>query len=151
MEKILELDGKTEFTSGEDGVFYSGKLGVGTYYLDETTVPDGYHVPQGMFILRVNENGVTITSAAITGQANLNDWITTETIESGSESDGSDTGTEGNVPTAAEKIYTVSIRNTAGYELPSTGGMGTHFFYLAGIAMILLAGVIYRKGARSQN
>ena len=55
--KPVELGGKKEFTSGEDGVFYSGKLGAGIYYLDETVVPDGYNGPSGMFILRVGGKG----------------------------------------------------------------------------------------------
>ena len=116
------------FMSGEDGIFYQGKIGAGTYYLEEITVPDGYNAPPGMFILRVTENGVTIGSTAVIGD--LSDWITTPEAGDGEE-----------------MVYTVSLRNTVGYELPSTGGPGTNLIYLIGTILTAVAGtgLVMRK------
>ena len=122
-KKPVALDGKTEFTSAEDGVFYTGKLGAGTYYLDEIVVPNGYYAPAGMYILIVDEDRVALGFTVTTGQPDLNDWITTSAAEEDEET-----------------VYTVSIRNTAGYELPSTGGSGTALIHLLGFLLTGLAG-----------
>ncbi len=131
--KPVELDGKTEFPSGEDGVFYAGKLDAGTYYLEEVNIPDGYMAPQGMLILRVDENGVSLGSTAVIGQPDLSDWISSETRTP--ETEGEETE-----PAGEEKMYTVSIRNTIGVELPSTGGPGTRRIWFPGILLAGIAG-----------
>ena len=135
--KPVELDGKPDFTSGEDGVFYSGKLGAGTYYLDETVVPGGYIAPSGMYVLRVSEGGVTLDIAHTGGHMNKNDWITQS-----SESSTADAQIQEQV------VYTIAIRNTVGVELPATGGKGVELFYLSGGLMILLAGLLLRRNRR---
>ena len=115
----MELDGKTEFTTGDDGIIYSGVLGAGTYYLEETKVPDGFNSPIGMFILRISESGVTLSSTGISGRPNLNDWITE--------------------PEEPETVYTVQIRNTTGYSLPSTGSYGVVPFLITGTILTTTA------------
>ena len=112
----------TEFTSGEDGVIYAGKLEAGTYYLDETSVPAGYNAPVGLFVLNVGVDGISLNSTAVIGSPDLNSWITSE------ES-----------PETGEVIYTVSIRNTTGVSLPSTGGPGTALYAAAGLSLMGIA------------
>ena len=131
--KPVELDGKTEFPSGEDGVFYAGKLDAGTYYLEEVNIPDGYMAPQGMLILRVDENGVSLGSTAVIGQPDLSDWISSETRTPETEGEEAE-------PAGEETMYTVSIRNTIGVELPSTGGPGTRRIWFPGILLAGIAG-----------
>lgn len=114
------------------GRVYQGKLGAGTYYLDEITVPGGYYAPAGMFILQIEENGVSLASAGTTGQPDLNDWITSESVKTDPEDPES----------SEETIYTVSIRNITGYELPYTGGPGIHIFYIPGMILIAGAGIL---------
>ena len=116
-KNIVELDEKTEFESGEDGEIYIGRLGAGTYYIDEVIVPEGYIALPGMLVLQVTEEGVTLSSTEAIGTPDLNDWIE-----------------------ASEDEYTVSIRNTTGAVLPSTGGAGTVWFYLAGVLLMIAAG-----------
>ena len=118
----FELDGKTEFTSGEDGVFYGGKLGAGVYYLDEANIPSGYLAPAGMYVLRIEESSVSLEFPAETGQQDLNDWISTSTAGEGEET-----------------VYTVSIRNTPGAELPATGGSGTGVYTLIGSILLCIS------------
>ena len=37
-------------------------------------------------------------------------------------------------------LWKLSVQNSAGYELPSTGGSGNNIFYLLGVTLIGLAG-----------
>ena len=104
---------------------------MGTYYLEETAVPAGYNAPAGMFILTIAENDVSLGSAGTIGQADLNDWITASEIAVSEPEEGEET------------VYTVSIRNTVGYALHSTGGPGTKLIYLLGIMLTVLAGAGY--------
>ncbi len=122
---------KEELTSDADGLLYSGKIGAGTYYLDETVVPDGYLTPEGMLVLTVDENGVTLGRTVVSGQPDLNDWITRNDETAG----GADSDKE-------ETVYTVTIRNTTGAVLPSTGGMGTTVIYTAGALLLTISGIL---------
>ncbi|MBQ9016468.1 MAG: InlB B-repeat-containing protein [Firmicutes bacterium] len=117
-----DIDGKQlkDLSSAADGVFFSGKLQVGTYYLEETTVPAGYYPPQGRFKLSVS------TAADPKIEAT---WVT-----------GNDSGTQGTVIGSLTDGYSVTVRNTSGVELPSTGGPGTAMLYILGGMLILLAG-----------
>ena len=131
--KPVVLSEMTEFLSGEDGVIYAGKLEAGTYYLDETSVPAGYNAPAGMLILNVGDDSISLNSTAAIGSPDLNSWITSE-----------------EAPETGEVIYTVSIRNTTGVSLPSTGGPGTNLIYLIGLMLtgIAGAGLVMRKRRR---
>ena len=80
-----------------DGANIRG-LAPGTYYLEETTVPNGYN----KLAARVP---FTVTKDA----------------------------------TAAVEI---EVKNESGAELPSTGGIGTTMFYIAGAVLVLGAGVL---------
>jgi len=117
---------------GGKGIFFNGRLKVGTYYLEETTVPGGYNAPAGRFTLVV-EPGVA--------PAILAPWDT-----------GNPTHAAGTVSGDAESGYTVTVRNVAGAELPHTGGSGTTLMYVIGIMLVgfaaatLIAGM--RRGGR---
>ncbi len=130
--KPVKFDDKEELISDANGLLYSGKIGVGTYYLDETVVPDGYFTPEGMLVLTVDENGVTLGTTTTIGQPGLNDWITKNVEKVGGEDSDK-----------KETVYTVTIRNTAGAVLPATGGIGTTVIYTAG-ALLLTISVILR-------
>ena len=57
-----DMDGNTlsGLTSDDDGVFYTGELIYGTYYVKEIVPPSGYSLPADgyYFIITVDENGV---------------------------------------------------------------------------------------------
>lgn len=130
---LVVLDEKSEFTSDENGILYQGKIPVGTYYLDETVVPDGYYHPAGMYVLTVNTDGLHLNSTETIGSPGLDSWIEPPNAETG------------------ETTYTVSIRNETGYALPSTGGPGTNFIYLLGTILTALAGagLVLKKRRRT--
>lgn len=119
------LDGESEFTSDGNGILYEGKIPAGTYYLKETVVPDGYYGGTGMYILSVSPEGVTLNSTSTIGSPDLSAWITSSTE-----------------PTTNVTTYTVAIRNTIGYALPSSGGPGTRMLTVIGFALVLAAGGI---------
>ena len=84
-------------------------LAEGTYYLVETTAPDGYIALTGAVEIEVNSSGTAVTFGE----------------------DG-ETYVDGGV----------NVENTAGSELPSTGGMGRTILYAIGIVLILGAGIV---------
>lgn len=48
-------------------------------------------------------------------------------------------------------VHTLSVENTSGPVLPSTGGMGTKLFYIAGGALILVAAVLLISRKKKEN
>ena len=118
-----DVDGRQlkNLSSGTNGVFFNGKLQVGTYYLEETTVPAGYYAPQGRFKLTVS----TTTDPKIEAT-----WVT-----------GNDSETQGTVSGNLTDGYTVTVRNISGVELPSSGGPGTIWIYLIGSILLLGCGI----------
>ena len=97
----------------------SGKLGVGTYYLVETQTPRGYDTLPGPVKITVTDtNGILTMTAEIAGEYVGADKL--EKIDNG--------------------LWKLSVQNSAGYELPNTGGRGTNLFTLFGIILTAIAG-----------
>lgn len=124
-------DGTTEykevksFTAGEDTTFTFSGLDDGDYKLIESTTPAGYN---------------TITPIEFTISADhavTNDDPTLISL-SGNVTTGEATFTAN----ATDGSLTTDIVNKKGSTLPSTGGIGTTIFYVAGCAMVVLAGVM---------
>lgn len=114
--------------SGSDGIFFNGMLGAGTYYLEESVVPDGYYAPLGRFKLEVGQDSTMLTASWVSGSPEASAGIVTDYTDAG-------TGI---------KTYIVSLRNTAGVELPSAGGRGTKRLYVLGMVLIGFAIVLLR-------
>ena len=47
--------------------------------------------------------------------------------------------------------YTLTVTNSSGYELPSTGGEGTAAFLIAGTTLALTSGAILTHRKRKEN
>ena len=118
-----DLSGKS---SDGAGIFFSGGLLPGKYYLEETVVPPGYYPPLGRFELEIlsTESNPNIKASWITGDP-----------DHGAGSVSSFTDDVTGVTT-----YIISVRNVTGITLPYTGGVGTNLIYLFGIVLIVLAG-----------
>lgn len=80
--------------------------------------PAGYKRLPGPMRLEVGSGGVTLAGTWTSGDPNHSVGTTTATAAG----------------------YTCTIRNTAGYELPMTGGDGPMAFYVLGVLLILTAG-----------
>ena len=126
--KLYGADGTTEVSdinlkeSDTDGLITDTKgiiLKPGTYFLDEIQAPNGYDLPKGKFKLVVSREEVDVYDFA-------------EGVDSYPES-----GKHVFIP--SDDIVTVEIENTAGIELPATGGSGTLWFYVLGSIMAIIA------------
>ena len=116
------IESQTGITTaiGADGnalIYENQALPIGTYTLTETNPPAGYNALEGPVIVKVeaSNDGITV-SASINGVA-----IGYPKVSRDNESG----------------VWTVKVTNTAGYELPNTGGIGTHVLYAIGTMLVL--------------
>lgn len=124
--------------SGEDGKFKVEGLDDGDYTLKETKAPAGYNLPANGF--SVTLEATTANNQTWNGTANT---ALTDLAVKVDQTDGT-----GNVDTG---LGAITIKNTQGSSLPSTGGMGTVLLYVAGIAVFVLAGATLVMALRRRN
>ena len=124
--------GKTDAS----GNLVFSQLGAGTYTLSETKVRPGYNDIQDITFTITCELPAQATVVAGTEKAK---WTTTVTSSTGvitevTTGEGTDKKGTGN--------FTMTIVNNKGVELPSTGGIGTTIFYVAGSILVLAAAIL---------
>ncbi|MCF0261058.1 MAG: LPXTG cell wall anchor domain-containing protein, partial [Erysipelotrichaceae bacterium] len=114
--------------SGSNSLFEAGNLENGTYYVKETAVPNGYY-PLDTELKVVVADG-TLTVEKVKG-----------------------TGT---IPVAKDTsqpphtVYTATVANYTGYNLPDTGGSGTSMFTMIGL-LLLGFGLVYGFFSRCKS
>ena len=124
--------------SDQNGNFKVIGLDDGNYTLEETKAPAGYNLPA---------NGFSVTLRATT--ANSQNWDGTAiNALTGLAVKVDNTDGTGNTDTG---LGAITIKNTQGSSLPSTGGMGTVLLYVAGIAVFVLAGATLVMALRRRN
>lgn len=121
-----EADAST-LTSDENGLFKVAGLDDGTYALRETKAPSGYNSLAKDVELTIA--ATTVNNQSWTGTPS--DALTALTITIDGQTD------QGNTDTG---VVNAAIENNKGLTLPSTGGIGTIIFYIAG--GLLMAGAI---------
>lgn len=104
-------------------------LNAGTYTLKETKTPEGYNTMKDM----------TFTIGASQENATANEGGSIKWSVSGVDASSFIPGTN--------NIFT-KITNLKGNVLPSTGGIGTHIFYIVGGILMVSAGVVLVTKAR---
>ena len=110
------VDGYSEIDLTSVNQITLNKLSAGRYSLEEIHAPDGYVILTKHIYFNIAQDG----------KASLTD----------------ENGTGGNSnANASISENTITVKNTTGAALPSTGGPGTGMLYLLGITLIGLAGV----------
>ena len=152
--KLVEESGKvyrqakdaTETAVGYIETDATGKVTIkglkeGTYYLAETKAPDGFNKLVGDIKVEI---GSLVYDTIDTTK--LNSYEVTYTMPSATS------GTTVKVETSGSKAE-IPVLNKAGSVLPSTGGMGTVVFTIAGAAIIglmLVSSLVSKKRKRSE-
>ena len=131
-EKVTVVDKTTEKTNivneawvDENGVITFEGLGEGTFTITEMEAPEGYNklTKPIAIIIDFNENGSP-------------KWSATQ--------NGNPMDLDGN-------IFIFQVENKAGATLPTTGGMGTTIFYVAGAILVVAAVVLLITKKRVAN
>ena len=133
----------------------NGKIGdikgveTGTYYLKEIKAPEGYNLPKDPFTVEVKgyrkaqtgETGTTITVGKGDSAQTFENMIEVSNGNMTADSQKIEVFTVkvGDYTTANNGAYTIG--NAKGTNLPETGGMGTTMLYVAGGAIVLIAGI----------
>ena len=118
LKAALAADPKTvtEVTTDANGAASFRGVDAGAYKLHETVAPEGYNLLKKDVAVNItatyNADGTLAASSAVS---------TTE------------------VP---QYTQTVSIENKSGWQLPSTGDIGTTIFYIAGAILVVGAGIL---------
>jgi len=116
--------GRTETltTSGEgsnQGTLTIGDLGIGYYEIKETVAPAGYILDgDPAFYIRITETEIQLLGKDENKAAE--EWMV---LSNGAH--------------VTIQNATLTVMNTPGEELPSTGGVGTRLFYLIGSLLVL--------------
>ena len=87
------------------------------YALTEVTPPTGYNIIAQTISFTINPDGMN------------------------AQGSGYSTGTE--IDAEGDKVYVIKVANSAGVELPHTGGSGTLPYTLGGIALIMASALMY--------
>ncbi len=148
------VDGKTTYTaSNAAGIWKSNTTGnitiLGldkdkTYYLEELAPPAGYNSlsePVEVTIASTLSDGTIYQQAwTYNTAANANKDALDEITVNGAE-----------VADDTDDLGTIKVENSAGAQLPGTGGIGTTLFYLGGGAMVAVAGIYLISKKRMKN
>lgn len=118
-------------------------LAPGDYYVKETTTPRGYFAPEGIFKL-------TLAAAKDAGSTEYSGALDSD--DSTFTANDNDKGlvVERGVVTNNANRYSVSLKNALTPVLPSTGGAGTVMFTVGGVAVMVLAAVLFLKRKREE-
>jgi LPXTG-motif cell wall-anchored protein/uncharacterized repeat protein (TIGR02543 family) len=122
------VDGVTTYTPRE-GATAKLVLPVGTYTLTEIKAPDGYNLLADDVTLTVKPDDVEITQGG-------NTHFSKETSPT--------------IVTYADGTFAVRVTNTAGQELPMTGGRGTLTYTLGGL-LLMGGALVYGFGLRRRR
>ncbi len=124
-KETVKTDIVTEAWVDENGIITFEGLGEGTFTITELEAPEGYNkLTQPItIVINFNENGTP-------------KWTATQ--------NGTPMELDGN-------IFIFNVVNKAGATLPTTGGMGTTIFYIAGAVLVLAAVVLLITKKRVAN
>ncbi|WP_224089655.1 GEVED domain-containing protein [Arthrobacter sp. StoSoilB13] len=107
--------------AGQTGRFQLEGIQPGTYWLEETTAPDGFNLLAEPVKFTIATNGTVTLGQGSTGQGSGSGGVVTST-----DADG-------------DGIFLLTVRDVPALELPESGGIGWWPFTTAGSALLLAA------------
>ncbi len=114
------------------------------YYFKETTTPKGYYAPSNAFKLDLDSQMTEADETEHSGTLSIDSTVTAlDQVDSKLVS--------GNVDAAESNQYDIVIKNSSTPSLPTTGGMGTLLFTIAGLALMVVAAAVYFARRRKSN
>lgn len=128
---------KADLTTNGDGEVSVNGLENGTYYLVETKTKDGYNLLKAPVEVKIEAEYATTTT---TNTDTKSGKTTTTTVVSNRKFDK--TGDNG--------VFKTVIKNSQGFTLPTTGGMGTIAITALGVALAF-AGVLIIGASRKKT
>lgn len=137
-------NGAEELTTGDADSYLPASvhwLTAGTYYLSETSAPDGYYPLTEPVEITVSADG------SVTVKYGGGTYSASNTVESTSWEVAFEEIAEG------DYAWRISVPNSSGYELPETGGAGTTLYTIGGLLLIAGAGtlLLYSKKKRRKE
>ena len=119
-------DGEIDMTEEPytDYIFDDPYLAPGRYRLTESKAPDGYIIQQDTYFTISADRAVELTNEDGTGSSSNPDASLSQDIS---------------------KIYTITIKNNPGAELPATGGRGTAALTIAGTILAITSGFVISR------
>ena len=121
-------------------------LGSGTYYVKETTTPRGYFAPEKAFVLTLSPFIDTVDQ--IPKHQELSQAHSS--FSGQTDNDNELSPADGNMVVAKDRIMNVTLRNATTPVLPTTGGAGTVMFTVGGVAVMVLAAVLFLRRKREE-
>lgn len=130
-------------TLTEGKIIFKG-LVAGTYYLKETEAPASYTLNTTIYEITITPNYTEATKNNKEGKKELESYSVT--VKEAGSTDAGETGNYTKDTTTISEL--IKIQNTKVGQLPSTGGMGTYIFTIAGVVLMACAAgafIISRK------
>ena len=137
----------TNVTSKEYGKITVTGLDVGTYYAIETKAPEGYSIDATPVELVLTVNNTTMD---LDSNGDAKNELSVDSTKGGVYANNDAVNKYPAIWNVNGKTVQ-TINNTKGLTLPGTGGIGTTLFTFGGIALILIAGVMFIVYTRKQK
>ncbi len=131
--RFEKVNKSAALTTDSNGEILVPGLAKGTYYLVETKTKDGYNLLKAPVEVKI-ETSYSLTSTTKT-ETKDGKTTTTTTITNGTTDAG---------------VFTTTVKNSKGFTLPTTGGIGTFVFTFAGIAMMAAAVILLITGKKKK-
>jgi len=122
-----------EVRTKADGIIELTGLKEGTYTFTEIQAPDGYNLLEKPIIVTISSNISTISAPS--------EFAWSATKKEGTDGNASDL-TLTKIGDSEVYEFTFNVENGSGNTLPSTGGIGTTIFYIAGSILVLAAVIL---------